>query len=475
MRNTLSEQLFNHAIRNISPFASHTGHAWAAIPTSPTTHEAWPLASQRFQDWLAHSFFTEHNIFPGRQALSQSVRMLQAHARFGEMPQREIPTRIGTIGHPLRPTSLTIDLATPSSRIIAITPQGWTIRDDLGSEFLAVSGALPLPPPKTAPGNLVERLRQLLPVHSTLALHRIIAWLYSALRPAGPYPILILTGPPASGKSTIARILRTLIDPHVSPLQGLPRRHHMILSLALHNRVLAFDHTPVLSREMSDALARLASGTSFAQPGRHPLDQLEHFPLARPIILTVPQTDATAYHWRHNRTIMSLATTVRLDAIAPANMRSEQELTELLEQEHPAILATLCDALAASLSVIGGDSRPASRFAGAFHWTAAAAATLGLSLEDVHAAFATEPVIQAIIDLLDYRGEWTGTATELFNLLPGHAANPKTLSQLLNSLPLAVFGIHHESQACHDGRVIRLSATHRPKSASREDHASVAF
>ncbi len=473
-RPNLSELLFKHAIANIAPFASHTGHVWAAIPTSYATHEAWPLASQRFHDWLAHSFYHEHEIFPGRLALQQTIRMLQARARYGEMPQREIPIRIGCSGHPQRPASIYIDLANPDREIVEITPQGWSIRDDLGSELFTVPGALPLPRPEPSPRNLRDELRQLFPLPPS-SLNRILVWLYSALRPEGPYPILILTGPPASGKSTIARLLRMLIDPHVSPLEELPRATQKMLVLAVHNRVLIFDHLRSLNSATSDALGRLASGTAFSQTGQHTLDPLEHFPLARPIIITVPQAEARASSWRNNRTITTQATTVHLEAMDVDNMRSQQELGELLEQAQPRILASLCDAAAASLATIHRDARPTSRFLDAFHWTAAAASVLGLSLEEINAAFSNEPVIQAILQLLDYRDEWTGTATELHELLPNYAANPKTLSHLLNALPLAIFGIHHESQALHDGRLIRLSATHRVKLASREGQTSVAF
>ena len=34
-----------------------------------------------------------------------------------------------------------------------------------------------------------------------------IGWLTAALRPVGPYPVLVLNGEQASGKSTLARIL----------------------------------------------------------------------------------------------------------------------------------------------------------------------------------------------------------------------------------------------------------------------------
>ena len=50
----------------------------------------------------------------------------------------------------------------------------------------------------------------------------VVAWLTAAPRPVGPYPILVLNGELSSGKSTLARILRLLIDPHTCPVLALP-------------------------------------------------------------------------------------------------------------------------------------------------------------------------------------------------------------------------------------------------------------
>ena len=44
----------------------------------------------------------------------------------------------------------------------------------------------------------------------------------AALRPVGPYPVLVLNGEQSSGESTLARILRLLIDPHTCPVLALP-------------------------------------------------------------------------------------------------------------------------------------------------------------------------------------------------------------------------------------------------------------
>jgi hypothetical protein len=86
---TLSEQIFNHAMRFAAPFASEPGHTWAAIPTTATTHEACSIASDRFREWLAHSFHHEHGISPSHHSLRHAVRILEAHAASPIAPTRK--------------------------------------------------------------------------------------------------------------------------------------------------------------------------------------------------------------------------------------------------------------------------------------------------------------------------------------------------------------------------------------------------
>jgi putative DNA primase/helicase len=465
---TLSEQIFNHAMRFAAPFASEPGHTWAAIPTGALTHEACSVASDRFREWLAHSFHHEHGIFPSHHSLRHAVRILEAHARFSDRPREEVFTRIGWRGgDPLSPRSIAIDLANPAREVVEITAQGWRITDSAGWRFRSGPGSRPLPRP--TPGSLTPRLLDSLATltsgQSASNLCRLATWLFAALRPSGPYPVLILTGPPSSGKTTIALVLRNLLDPAASPLHALPSTERDLFFLCLHNRVLAFDHVPRLTREVSIALARAAAGTAFAHHGQHPLDYSLNFAVERPVIVTVPYADSTAADWTRNHTISNLAITVHLDAIAAEHMRPRPQILQDLEAARPHIMAGLCNAATAALS-------------DPHHWIASAAPALGLTLDDVNSALSADPLIRALTALLETDGVWTGTATELqtileTNAIPDLPATPKGLSQRLHSTPLAIFGIHLGHRIAGGNRLLRLSMTHRISDASQDPELCV--
>jgi hypothetical protein len=84
-------------------------------------------------------------------------------------------------------------------------------------KFRRTRGMLPLPYP--VPGGTLEDLRLFtnIPAESEADWVLFKAWLHQALRPRGPYPVLILHGEQGTAKSTQARLARALIfqDPTI--------------------------------------------------------------------------------------------------------------------------------------------------------------------------------------------------------------------------------------------------------------------
>jgi putative DNA primase/helicase len=475
---SISEQVFNHALAHVSQYSSEGGHTWVVVPTGPLAHQAWPIASSQFRSWLASSFQAEHGVFPGDHAVRHAVTVFQARARFAPQPaEQDAFTRIGWRGDPLRPEALTIDLATSTREVVEITRSGWNVTTNDGWRFRTTPTSRPLPRPCSQTPGLLDSLAPLLNNPPTPTLHRLAVWLFAAMRPTGPYPILILGGPPSSGKSMTARILRSLIDPAAAPLNTLPGSEHELFVLAFHNRVLVFDHVPSLTNHLSVAFARLATGTAFTLQSQNPLDAPLPLAVARPIILTVPSTEAAATHWSRNHTLSSLAITAQFEAIEPQRLLSYHDIADRFAAASPSILAALCTAASAALANIAETTVPSpSRFVDAHLWTASAASALGLSIEDVNAALHATPFIRALKEILGEWGEWSGTATDLlatFRDVPGLPTNTKALTQALAATPLAVFGIQYSVVRKNNERRIALRVTDAAKNPSLLTQTSV--
>ena len=94
--------------------------------------------------------------------------------------------------------------------------------------------------------------------------HLLVAWLAFALRPTGPYPVLILHGNQASAKTTLVKVIRQLIDPQTGSVLGEPRGNADLMATAMNGWLLAYDNLSSLPNWLSDSLCRLATGGGFA-------------------------------------------------------------------------------------------------------------------------------------------------------------------------------------------------------------------
>jgi hypothetical protein len=402
-----------------------------------------PLRSAAFRDWLTAQFYKEHETAPSLSAFRAALRTLEARARYGDLPSQPVKQRIGFEGDPFLPSKIILDLANAAGDVLEITSRGYQIRNNLKSAFRQSITTLPLPVPQSAAPSYepLAPLRDLLNL-PTDAWNRVLAWLTAALRPIGPYPILVINGPAGSGKSVLARALRSLIDPSAAPVHRLPPRDRDLYHLALQNWILIFDLVHRVPGKISETLCALSSGDAIEISQQDLRDPLV-FEVARPIILIAPH-DETQRAFSPPRTLANRTLTVHLDRIA--HLRPESAIWSMFNTLHPCALATLSDAVSTALSRIRDiDLGNVSRFPDCAAWTAAAAPSLGLNESDVLHAFAdpkslwvgADPLREAMHALLQTSGSWTGEAADLLNQLRTSVplaalpTTPKGLSQVL--------------------------------------------
>src|SRR5262249_46056133 len=113
-----------------------------------------------------------------------------------------------------------VDLADDAWCAVEIDAGGWRVVGAPPVRFRRAKGMLPLPAPE--PGGSVADLRALVNV-SDEDWPLLLAWLVAALRPSGPFPVLKLLGEQGSAKTTLARVLRALVDPNSAPVRSAPR------------------------------------------------------------------------------------------------------------------------------------------------------------------------------------------------------------------------------------------------------------
>jgi hypothetical protein len=455
-----TDLLFKHANRQASAFSSPEGQAWASISIEGIDgHQVWPVRSPRFRDWLASSFFKEHDVMPHRRPLLDAIRMFESLAHTSEVKDSSVVHRVKSRGNEFYPEAILLDLGNAAGEVVEIRTHGWSI--DTGFNFFRHSRgdrALPVPQAATGDQRPLTALRHLLGIHDEVQWTALAAWLAATLRPTGPYPILILSGPPACGKTTLARMLRALVDPCTAPLLPLPDSPRALLQMAWHYSILAFDEVPRLSDQIATTLARIASGTGYGYNDPHDRREPLLTEVKRPIILTIPS--GTPMH----RALASSSIVLELPKIATQRRRAESDLWTRFASLHPVVLGSLCSAVSSALARIHEiDSAGYTRFPDAATWAVAAAPALRLTEANIALALNPDPYVSPLTELVRATGgSWSGSATDLLTAfrarqIPKFPGNPRSLMQRLNRAPLPIYGLHLAAYETNRGRRISIT------------------
>jgi hypothetical protein len=323
---------------------------------------------------------------------------------------------------------LYLDLADSERRAVEITAEGWNVIHRPPVHFQHCNGMEELPAP--VPGGSIEELNQFVNLRDQGQLALMVAWLVAALRPKGPYPILAFTGEQGSGKSSVSKLLRNLVDPNCCPLRPLPKSDRDLFIAAKNSHVLGFDNISNLPVWMADDLCRLATGSGFVtRKLRTDQDQV-FLQAVRPIILNgiedfIERPDLA------DRAIL-------VPLLQIPSYRPEQELLEDFKIAQPRILGALLDGLVCGMKSLPGIRLNEYLRMADFVKLAVACepafwspGTFMTSYKDNRSGMTrdmleTNPTACALRDFMNDRVKWEGTAgTLLASLLPVAGSNSK--------------------------------------------------
>ena len=162
-----------------------------------------------------------------------------------------------------------------------------------------------------------------------------VAWLLGALRPCGPYPILVITGEQGAAKSTAAQVARALIDPNVAPIRTPPREERDLIVAARNAHCVAFDNLSDVPGWLADGFCRLSTGGGYGSRQLHTdLDEVI-FDGKRPLSLN-GITDLASRPDLADRSIV-----LTLPAIRTANRKVESAFWREFDIARPGLLGAL--------------------------------------------------------------------------------------------------------------------------------------
>src|SRR5579884_3398987 len=357
---------------------------------------------------------------PARRPEKEALACLEAKAIY---EGKEMPVSVRVAEHA---GNVYLDLCNPQWEVVEITPTGWEILpgDQAPVKFRRPRGIVALPQP--IKGGRLEDLQSFLGVREERYWYLVVGFLLMMLRPRGPYPLLILHGEQGSGKSTRARIIRSIIDPNTVLLQVEPRETRDLMITAKGSWCLDLDNLTYLPVWLSDALCRLATGGGFRTRGLYTNDEEQLFDSMRPVIINGIEVVA------RKPDLLDRSLLVELIPITSEGRRTEEELYAALKLLRPGILGALLDAVVCALKNMP-NTRLATlpRMADFVKWVTAAEPALGWApgtflnayheVQDEANEVALEeyPIVDSLRRLMEGEERWEGKASQLLTELAG--------------------------------------------------------
>jgi hypothetical protein len=423
-RESIATALVNIAQRKALFF--HDGDdAFSAITIDSHT-EIHALNSRAFKHWLSHQYFALNTSAPNTEALSTAITTLAGFARFkGE--EKKTYNRVAEANG-----KYYLDLCDPCWRVIEIDSGGWCIIEAAQCPvfFRRAHGMEALPEPRR--GGCVNCLRDSVNLPSDDDFRLVLSILVTAIRPHGPYPLLVLTGEHGTAKSTTQLRCRSLIDPNQAPLRSQPKEPRDLAITAKNSYVISLNNISKISPWLSDGLCCLSTGSGFATRALFTDEEEKIFAATRPVVVNSIDDVIT------RGDLLDRAVVIAAPPIA--NVRDEEQLDGEFRERQPRILGALLDAVSSAIRRyprVKLEKLP--RMADFAKWAAAAAPALGWSEERFLQAYAgnrrhserallEEPLAEAVSKLvLPFESTATVLLEELNKLAPDETRKKREL------------------------------------------------
>ncbi len=410
---------------------------YAEIPSKTGAMTTHPVSSKEFKSWLTGEVYRETE--QGITGESMNTILATVHA-IAAHDSPEIPISEQRIAdHNGR---YYLYLADEEQTVIEYSALVWNICENSPVKFVFDKYKAPLPIPRH--DGKIDKLWDFTRITDTPDSPdrlMVTSVLVKGLVPGGTDPILAISGYAGSGKTTAANFLRSLIDPFTKGkvLSKLPEQSDHIAIHAQKRRILAIDNVSHISADQSDFLCTVSTGGGITKRKLHSDSEEIIHDVQNLMILTSIGNVVT------KPDLLERSIVIEAQRITAEDRLSEGDIAKEFDIHQADILGGLLNITVDALHHRNITEAPRyNRMTEFCHLGEGVQKKLKYASDSIsrrmaagveianNIAIESSPVASTLSSWIStYQGVWTGTASDLLNILKSYSKK----SELAGSLP----------------------------------------
>ena len=382
--------------------------------------EHWPIRGSHFKEFVVRYIFEKEGKPPTDQVLNGLVRLYTARAKFEGTQNIKTHLRCSRENG-----KLFIDLCNPKWESLVISKKSIKVMNP-PIVFRRYGHMKPLKVDLEADPSDIEMIFRYVPISNDR--ERLLFKVGIVLNFVSDIPrvISLFYGPQGSGKSTVMKMERKVIDPSSIELLSMKTNEGELAQQANHHYLCFFDNVTILKKYISDLICRIVTGEGTSKRALYTDDEDVIFTMKRKVGLNGINIAGTEPDF------LDRSITYKLGRIPKTSRKTEKELWNAFNEDQPRITGAICKILKKTLSVFPEiQLKELPRMADYALWGEAVSRAMGEAPGVfIHAfwqnvgnlnreAIESSPVGLAIMEFMRGMQEWEGTATELLNKLDG--------------------------------------------------------
>ncbi len=405
--------------------------------------ETWPLFHKKVKRWICNQVYQKEQKTPSPNTVESALSVLAGKASFEGVPivlfNRAAEDRMG----------IWYDLTNDIWQAVRITSTGWSIVDHPPILFRRYSHQQAQVLPVTTGGD-AKKLLNFVNLSNASDELLLLVYVVSCFIPDIPHPIAVFFGQHGASKTTLGRMIRSIIDPSSLTTLSMPSNANELVQQLHHHWFPFFDNISYISDSISDDLCRAVTGGGFSKRELYSDNEDVIYIIRRPmglngINLAVKKPD-----------LLSRSLLFPLSRIPDDKRREEKKLVKEFDEVKPIILAGIFDTLSEAMRIYPSVKlNKAPRMADFAAWGCAIAQALGYSQEDFLKAYndniaaqqdhaiQENPVAYAIVQFMDDKTAWEGSMSQLLGELESIAFDER-LNAYRSGWPNAANALSHK-------------------------------